>query len=58
MAKKDGRRKKSFWDNPYGGIFDFNRDGKEDFCELLFAQKMIEARTKNRTAYFILFLGV
>ena len=23
-----------FWDNPFGGLFDFDQDGKEDFAEL------------------------
>lgn len=26
----------SFWDNPFGGIFDLNNDGKEDFFETAF----------------------
>lgn len=43
MAKKGG----SFWDNPFGGMFDFNRDGKEDFGEQWFAFKMIEELTKD-----------
>lgn len=47
MAKKGGGGKKSFWDNPFGGIFDFNRDGKEDFGELWIAQKIFEECTKE-----------
>lgn len=38
MAKKDG----SFWDNPFGGLFDFNHDGKEDFGEQWLAFKMMK----------------
>ena len=48
MAKKGGDGgKKSFWDNPFGGMFDFNRDGKEDFGELWIAQKIFEDCTKE-----------
>lgn len=47
MAKKGGGGKKSFWDNPFGGMFDFNRDGKEDFGELWIAQKIFEECTKE-----------
>ena len=34
MAKKGGGgggKKGGFWDNPFGGMFDFNGDGKEDW---------------------------
>lgn len=48
MAKKGGGGKKSFWDNPFGGMFDFNRDGKEDFGELWIAQKIFEECTKEK----------
>lgn len=43
MAKKSG----SFWDNPFGGMFDFNRDGREDFGEQWLAFKIFEECTKN-----------
>ena len=51
MAKRAAMAVKSFWDNPFGGMFDFNRDGKEDFGELWIAQKIFEDCTKeeNRT---------
>lgn len=39
--------KGSFWDNPFGGIFDFNRNGKEEFSELWIAQKVFEDCTKE-----------
>lgn len=48
MAKKGGGGKKSFWDNPFGGMLDFNRDGKEDFGELWIAQKIFEECTKEK----------
>ena len=48
MAKKGGGGgKKSFWDNPFGGMFDFNGDGKEDLGELWIAQKIFEECTKE-----------
>ena len=43
MAKKGG----SFWDNPFGGLFDFNRDGREDFGEQWLAFKIFEECTKE-----------
>jgi len=43
VAKKGG----SFWDNPFGGLFDFNRDGKEDFGEQWVAFQMFEEWTKD-----------
>ena len=43
MAKKDG----SFWDNPFGGLFDFNRDGREDFGEQWLAFKIFEECSKQ-----------
>ena len=51
MAKKGGGGKSSFWDNPFGGMFDFNRDGKEDFGELWIAQKIFEECTKEEKPY-------
>lgn len=49
MAKKGGGggKKSSFWDNPFGGMFDFNGDGKEDLGELWIAQKIFEECTKE-----------
>ncbi len=47
MAKKGGGGKGSFWDNPFGGMFDFNRDGKEDFGEQWLAFKIFEECTKE-----------
>lgn len=43
MAKKGG----SFWDNPFGGLFDFNRDGREDFGEQWLAFKIFEECSKQ-----------
>ncbi len=40
-------KKGSFWDNPFGGLFDFNRDGKEDLGEQWLAYKMFEEATKT-----------
>lgn len=48
MAKKGGGGKKSFWDNPFGGIFDFNGDGKEDFSEQWLGFKIFEECTKEK----------
>lgn len=48
MAKKGGGSKKSFWNNPFGGMFDFNRDGKEDLGELWVAQKIFDECTKEK----------
>lgn len=50
MAKKGGG-KGSFWDNPFGGIFDFNRDGKEDFGEQWLAYKIFEECTKEEESH-------
>jgi len=47
MAKKGGGGKGSFWDNPFGGMFDFNRDGKEDWGEQWLAFKIFEECTKE-----------
>ena len=45
MAKKGS----SFWDNPFGGLFDFNRDGREDFSEQWLALKIFEECTKHNS---------
>lgn len=45
--KKMAEKKKSFWDNPFGGIFDFNNDDKENLGELWIAQKIFEECTKE-----------
>lgn len=47
MAKKGGGGKGSFWDNPFGGMFDFNGDGKEDWGEQWIAFKIFEECTKE-----------
>ncbi|MCQ4023303.1 MULTISPECIES: hypothetical protein [unclassified Ruminococcus] len=39
--------KGSFWDNPFGGLFDFNGDGKEDFLETGFAYNFIRKQMKK-----------
>lgn len=46
MAQKGGKGS-SFWDNPFGGMFDFNRDGREDFGEQWIAMKIFEECTKK-----------
>lgn len=46
MAKKGG----SFWDNPFGGMFDFNRDGREDFGEQWLALKIFEECAKQNNS--------
>lgn len=43
MAKKRG----SIWDNPFGGLFDINGDGREDFIEQWLAAKVIEECTRK-----------
>lgn len=43
------------WNNPFGGMFDFNHDGKEDFCEQWDGYRMLErARksSKNNNSYY------
>lgn len=40
-------KKGSFWDNPFGGMFDFNGDGKEDFGEQWLGYKIFEECTKE-----------
>lgn len=47
MAKKGSKGKRSFLDNPFGGLFDFNHDGKEDLGELWIAQKIFEECRKK-----------
>lgn len=42
MARKKETKKRSFWSNPFGGLFDFNRDGKEDLTEQWVAHKIFE----------------
>lgn len=43
---------KNLRDNPFGGLFDFNRDGKEDLGEQWIAHKIIEDCEKtNRPTY-------
>lgn len=37
-----------FLDNPFGGLFDFNRDGKESLSELWIAQRMFEECAKEQ----------
>lgn len=54
MAKKGGGRggkKGGFWDNPFGGMFDFNRDGKEDWGEQFIAFKIFEECTKEEKSH-------
>lgn len=36
-----------FFDNPFGGLFDFNKDGKEDLGEQWIAYKIFEESTKS-----------
>lgn len=40
MAKKSSK-KSSFFDNPYGGMFDFDGDGKEGLLELLLGKQIM-----------------
>ncbi len=40
-------KKRSIWNNPFGGLFDFNRDGKESLGELWLAQKIFEECMKD-----------
>lgn len=48
MAKKNNDGSKGgFWDNPFGGMFDFNRDGKEDLGEQWIALQIFEECTKE-----------
>lgn len=52
MAKKNnggGGRKTSIWDNPFGGVFDFNRDGREDLFEQWVASKSYEQWTTSHS---------
>ena len=43
MSDKGG----GFFDNPFGGFFDFNGDGKEDPVEIFLAYKMFDEMTKE-----------
>ena len=43
MSKKGS----GFWSKPFGGIFDFNKDGKEDFGEQWIGFKILEECTKE-----------
>lgn len=36
----------AFWDNPYGGMLDFNHDGKENLSEQWLALKIFEQAAK------------
>ena len=45
MSKKG--KSSSFWDNPFGGLFDFNRDGREDWGEQWLAHMMFEEIKKS-----------
>ena len=50
MSGKGGGNKgfwDGFFDNPFGGIFDFNGDGKEDFGEKWLGYKIFEEVTKE-----------
>lgn len=44
MSKNSG-----FFGNPFGGLFDFNSDGKEDAGELLLGYKIFEDCTENES---------
>lgn len=44
MSKNSG-----FFGNPFGGLFDFNSDGKEDAGELLLGSKIFEDCTENES---------
>ncbi|MCD8054944.1 MAG: hypothetical protein LUF00_13120 [Lachnospiraceae bacterium] len=47
---RGGGSKGSIWDNPFGGLFDFNHDGKEDFGEQWLAMKIFQECTKEGPA--------
>ncbi len=47
---RGGGSKGSFWDNPFGGLFDFNHDGKEDFSEQWLAWRIFQESTKKKPA--------
>lgn len=47
MANKKAPKKRSFWSNPFGGLFDFNRDGKEDLTEQWVAHKIFDECAKE-----------
>lgn len=40
-----------FLDNPFGGLFDFNKDGKEDLGELWIAHKIFEEASNSEDKY-------
>ncbi len=40
-------KESSFCDNPFGGMFDFNGDGKEDLGEQWIAMKIFDECTKE-----------
>lgn len=42
MSRRDSSKKSSFWDNPFGGFFDFNGDGKEDLGEQWIAHQIFK----------------
>ncbi len=44
------RKGSSFWDNPFGGMFDFIRDGREDFGKQWLAFKIFEECTKRNNS--------
>lgn len=46
MAKKGGSKSGGF--NPFGGLFDFNRDGKTDFGEQFLMHKIFEESTRQQ----------
>lgn len=41
-GKKGNGKRGSIWDNPYGGLFDLNHDGKEDMYEQMLAMEYFE----------------
>lgn len=45
----------SFWDNPFGGLFDFNGDGKEDLGEQWIAHQIFRECSKEDEAESSLF---
>ncbi|MCD8008170.1 MAG: hypothetical protein LUF68_04460 [Clostridiales bacterium] len=54
MGRKGGKKgggKGSFLDNPFGGMFDFNRDGREGFGELWLGTQILRECTKKDTSH-------
>lgn len=51
ILKGRGKRSKNsgFFGNPFGGLFDFNSDGKEDAGERLLGYKIFEDCTENES---------